>query len=179
MFEDLLDVSQIELGVLKFTAEDVELNHLLDQLKATISDAADKKGIEISVIASPGLKARADRRLTLQVLINLVVNSIKYSEDGTKVRVTAIDENGQVSITVADQGIGMDEVEVERAVQRFERLENYFSAKEGGVGIGLPLSKQMVEIQGGTLTLSSRKGFGTTVTVTLPLATSQPSRLRA
>ncbi|MGH6799482.1 MAG: sensor histidine kinase, partial [Roseiarcus sp.] len=106
--------------------------------------------------------------------LNLVTNALKFSHAGNRVTLRAFDVEGAVVIHVIDRGIGMDEAEVATAVTRFGQVASTWNRKHAGTGLGLPLAIGLVELHGGKLDIKSRKGDGTTVTVTFPAERSVP-----
>ena len=117
---------------------------------------------------------RADARKLKQIVLNLLVNAIKFSHRSSKVEIVLRNVNGAHSIAIIDQGIGMDSVEVELAMTRFGQVASTWTRKHDGTGLGLPLAIGLTELHGGVLTIHSTKGIGTTVTVTFPPERSQP-----
>jgi signal transduction histidine kinase len=116
-------------------------------------------------IAAP---VRCDESLLRQVLINLVDNAIKYSVDGGLVLVRLRDETAVVHIDVIDKGLGIPAAEQERIFDKFYRLDAEMTRGVGGSGLGLYISREIVAQLGGTLSLQSQPGVGSTFTVTLP-----------
>src|SRR5690606_17855487 len=113
-----------------------------------------------------------------QVLINLISNAIKFSSDGDAVRVEAnIDADG-LRIAVIDQGIGIAEDDIPKALEPFTQIDGTLSRSHEGTGLGLPLAKHLAELHGGTLTIESTPGQGTTVNVDLPAACLVARRAR-
>ena len=108
-----------------------------------------------------------DSRKLKQIVLNLVVNSIKFSHPGGKIEVVLRATVGALSIAVIDHGIGMDAAEVKLAMTRFGQVASTWTRKHDGTGLGLPLAIGLTELHGGMLTIHSTKGVGTTVTVTL------------
>jgi signal transduction histidine kinase len=116
----------------------------------------------------------ADARKLKQIVLNLLVNAIKFSHPGGKVEIVLRNTDGALSIAVIDHGIGMDDVEVELAMTRFGQVASTWTRKHDGTGLGLPLAIGLTELHGGALTIHSTKGVGTTVTVSFPRERSQP-----
>lgn len=112
----------------------------------------------------------ADERAMKQVFLNLLSNAIKFSEDGEKiyVRVSAGHEGSAPAIEVEDHGVGMTEEEQERALQPFGQAKPAITGNYGGTGLGLPITKGLVDAHGGTLSIRSQPGVGTTVRIVLP-----------
>jgi len=112
----------------------------------------------------------ADKRRLQQVLINLLSNAIKFTPAGGTVRISAAKGESGVIISIADTGIGIAPADIPKALERFGQVDSRISRTYEGAGLGLPLAKQLIELHGGTLTIDSAVGQGTTVTVTLPAA---------
>jgi two-component system, cell cycle sensor histidine kinase PleC len=175
IINDILDVSKLEAGKLDL-AEDV-----IDPAK-TVADIAQLA--EVKARASDvGIAIRregvippllVDSRKLKQVVLNLLVNAIKFSHPGGKVDIVLRTVGGAVSIAVIDHGIGMDPTEVKLAMTRFGQVASTWTRKHDGTGLGLPLAIGLTELHGGTLMIHSTKGVGTTVTVTFPRERSQP-----
>ena len=104
-----------------------------------------------------------------QVLTNLLDNAVKYSASGT-ITLSMAEENGQLVCSVADQGIGIAPEDQERIFERFYRAEKSRAQKSGGTGLGLAIVKHLLENAGGTISVQSELGIGTTFTITLPAA---------
>jgi signal transduction histidine kinase len=117
----------------------------------------------------PELRIFADKRLLLQVLINLVTNGIKFTNEGGAVNVNvSADHRDGIAMTVSDNGIGIAPENIERIMRAFEQVESSYSRVRGGCGLGLPYAKSLTELHGGQLSILSQLGIGTSVTVTLP-----------
>jgi signal transduction histidine kinase len=115
-----------------------------------------------------------------QILLNLLTNAIKFTPQGGRVMLSAERGDGRsIVIAVADTGIGMSPDEVSRALLPFGQVDNEHNRRQAGTGLGLPLARSLTELHGGTLSIASRRGEGTTVTVVLPAARDVDSELRA
>jgi signal transduction histidine kinase len=126
----------------------------------------------------PYLAIFGDERAMKQCLLNLLSNAVKFCKVGGCVTVEArVDAQNRIVITITDDGIGMTEHEQERALQPFGQAHSSTTRTYGGTGLGLPITKGLVEAHGGTLTILSRPGTGTTVRLVLP--TQLPSLLPA
>jgi len=136
---------------------------------------AEGKNITLSsYLPHRPLRLWGDRQKLKQVLLNLLSNAVKFTPPGGHVRVAAlVGDDGAPLLVVEDDGIGIAAQDIEKVLLPFERVHSQMSLAAEGTGIGLPLSKSFVESHGGTLTLDSTLGRGTTVTVRLP-----PQRLR-
>jgi signal transduction histidine kinase len=114
---------------------------------------------------------RADERRLKQILLNLLSNAIKFTPAGGLVGIRAsMTEGGGIAIAVSDTGIGIAAEEIDRAMAPFSQVETGLARRYDGTGLGLPLSKALAELHGGSLHLESEPGVGTTVTVCLPAA---------
>ena len=107
-------------------------------------------------------------RKTKQILINLLTNAIKFRKPGGRVRVEILDDGRQLDVRISDTGIGMSPEEIPIALAAFGQVDSSLARKHEGTGLGLPLSKALVEMHGGQLLIESEVGIGTTVTVRLP-----------
>ena len=113
-------------------------------------------------------RLRGDLRKVKQIVLNLLTNAIKFSRPGGEVEIVLKSEEGGITITVTDRGIGMDPHEVELAMAHFGQVTGPWIRQHTGTGLGLPLAIGLTELHGGTLTIQSLKGVGTTVTVAFP-----------
>lgn len=142
-----------------------------DLVRASISAArprAAESGIRLRFDAPEQLEAHVDSARISQVLDNLVSNAIKYSPDGGEVTVSLRSEDNHVVCSVSDNGMGMSEQDQKEAFAKFFRSESVRNSAIPGVGLGLSISKAIVEAHGGTVSLRSAKGYGTTFTFALP-----------
>ncbi len=130
---------------------------------------AERKQIRMELESMPEEQVEADRELLEYAIYNLVTNAIKYSPSQTEVRVSAARENGQLRLSVRDQGIGMDEKEVKQIFQRFYRTRRAVQSGETGTGIGLSIVEQIVTQHGGRIDVQSRPNHGSCFTIVLPL----------
>ena len=110
----------------------------------------------------------ADKRLLKQVLLNLLSNAIKFTPDGGQVTIKANQEDGGIIVQVADTGIGMDAEELQTAFSPYGQVDSMIARQHQGTGLGLPISRALAELHGGSLTADSIKGSGTTLTLRLP-----------
>jgi PAS domain S-box-containing protein len=175
IINDILDLSKLEAGKLDLTEEVIELSKTMEDL-LQLADAKARAS-EIRIVlrregAVPPLLA--DARKVKQIILNLLINAIKFSHPGGEVAIVLRTVSGAVAIDVVDHGIGMDAEEVTLAMTRFGQVASAWTRKHDGTGLGLPLAIGLTEIHGGTLTVRSTKGVGTTVTVAFPRERSQP-----
>ncbi|MDP9934844.1 signal transduction histidine kinase [Paenarthrobacter nicotinovorans] len=165
LVSDLLAVRSGQIVIQRHTADVAEL------VRGSVTSAeprAAKAGIKLSMDLPEALEARVDSSRLAQVLDNLVSNAIKYSPDGGDVEVAAWEDDDFIFCRVSDTGMGMSEEEQAEAFTKFFRAGSVRKSAIPGVGLGLPISKAIVEAHGGTITLESVPGQGTTFTVKMP-----------
>lgn len=170
IINDILDLSKVEAGRLEIYPSEVDVEELLTQCLRLVRARAQEAGLALEAKTVPqSFSFSADRRLTKQILLNLLTNAIKFTEDGGHVHVTAEEtEDGGCRLIVEDTGIGMSEDEIEKALTPFGQVDGTMTRRHEGTGLGLPLVAAFVDVHKGTLDISSTKGQGTKVTVTLP-----------
>jgi PAS domain S-box-containing protein len=170
LIDDLLSVSRIESGRLTADFETFDLSGVISEVLASFSTVSDHHfATDVHLEMRPVL---ADRDKTVQVLTNLLSNAVKYSPEGSEVRIVARSVDNHVEVQIIDQGIGMTESERAAVFEKFSRSNRPEVRKVGGTGLGLYITKNLVEMQGGQLWLRSDQGEGTTVSFTVPLAGS-------
>ena len=167
LIDNLLDASRIQAGVLKLELGDVRLAELAARVVEGFRLRTDVHRFELDFPADLPLVLADEERLR-QVLNNLVDNAIKYSPDGGTIRVGGWAEPEGVIVYVADQGIGIPLADQQKLFQRFYRLDSSVRRRTQGAGLGLFLSKAIVEAHGGRIWLRSEPGKGTTVFFSLP-----------
>ncbi|HKW54158.1 MAG TPA: HAMP domain-containing sensor histidine kinase, partial [Stellaceae bacterium] len=172
LVNDVLDVSKLAAGQLELAESIVDLGALLRECIALLGGEAQQKKIAIAADIPANLPKLLAGELRLkQVFLNLLSNAVKFSRQGGGVSIAAqLTEAGDLAVRVADHGIGMKAQDIPVALEPFRQIDNALSRPYEGTGLGLPLAKMLVEKHGGTLTLDSTLGVGTTVTVTLPAA---------
>jgi PAS domain S-box-containing protein len=173
---DLLDEAQIRAGKLTIRPELIKTSTLLETLHASMDKITADKGLSLVSELSPSMPEQiaGDPQRIQQILINLVGNALKFTEKGSiTVRIDRADSN-QWKMEVSDQGIGISEDELPYIFDTFRQANNLeiSTRMHGGVGLGLSIVKQLVELMGGEIYARSESGQGSTFTVTLPLSTS-------
>jgi len=169
LINDILDLTKLEAGRLDLADDMVDVATLIDESLAFFRTQAEGKGVVVTVEppASP-LMLRCDRRRLRQVLLNLMSNAIKFTPATGTVAISAERGGGGILLAVADTGIGMDVKQIPTALDSFGQLDNRLDRRYEGTGLGLPLTKRLVELHGGDLRIESRVGDGTRVLVWLP-----------
>jgi signal transduction histidine kinase len=170
IINDVLDMSKIEAGKLELAKQPVILQEILGDVIRLMHTRAGSRGIDLVCrwLDDPFV-IWADERALKQIFLNLLSNAVKFSEDGEPVFVRAVVGDGAAIIDVEDRGIGMNKEEQERALLPFGQAKPSTSGNYGGTGLGLPITKGLVEAHGGSLSLTSRPGEGTLVRVRLPV----------
>jgi len=171
VIDDVLDVSKLEAGRLELKEETFVLRAVVKESLRLVAERAKRAKIEIVTEVPPELpQLLADRRRIKQVVLNLLSNAVKFTPDGGTVSVSAELEpdSGALILCVSDTGIGMSDEEIPIALAPFYQVGNVIDRKFEGTGLGLPLSKDLIELHGGSLSLESVVGKGTTVRVLLP-----------
>ena len=172
LVNDLLHLSRFDSRTVQLRREKTDMGEMLEDVVDRFSFQLRQKSIAATVKAAPDLQpVWIDRDGIDQVLDNLVSNAIKYTLDGGSIELTA--ENGpegQLIICIKDTGIGIPKKDQERIFERFYRVDKARSRSMGGTGLGLSIAREIVRAHGGTITLDSEVGRGTTVTVMLPAA---------
>lgn len=174
LINDILDLSKIEAGAMSMESQPVVLGELMSRALSMMRDSAAANGLRLdhTMPADLPLVAGDDRRL-LQVMLNLLSNAVKFTPEGGRIAVEAWAEGGEVVVQVADSGIGIKPEDIPRALEAFGQIDSARSRRFPGTGLGLPLSRRLVELHGGTLSITSTPGMGTTVTVRLRVASAK------
>jgi signal transduction histidine kinase len=169
VINDVLDLSSVEAGRIEIHREAVLPRRLLDSARDIIRPLALKGGVDVSVVAPESLaRVQVDPVRVKQILYNLLSNAVKFTPRGGAVRLIASETDGHLIISVEDTGIGIDVEDLPRLFREFERIESPAGPKPEGTGLGLALTKRLVELHGGTIEVKSVRGQGSTFTVTLP-----------
>ena len=170
LINDILDVSAIEAGAMELHEENINLINVIEASIRIIRPRSDAG--KISVTVANNLKIPeifADERRVKQIFLNLLSNAVKFTPEGGEVSISAwMNEDGSLSAAVTDTGIGMDEAGVAKAMSMFGQIDSGLNRKHEGSGLGLPLTKGLIELHGGAMTVKSKKGRGTIFTLTLP-----------
>ena len=170
LINQVLDVAKIESGRLQLVEDSVDPASLVRTAVRVLSGAVKRRSIEVvSDVADSSVHLWADEGKLRQILLNLLSNSLKFTlEDGRIEIVAKPDRDGSFLLQVRDNGIGIDPEKFETALAPFEQIDSPLTRRFEGTGLGLPLAKALAEAHGGSLTLESTPGEGTTVTIRLP-----------
>jgi signal transduction histidine kinase len=170
IINDVLDLSKLDGGRFKLYEEAVFLPETIDACRTLIDGRAKEDGIQLSVNIDRAVALlRADRLRIKQIIINLLSNAVKFSLTGGTVTLSVeSDELGGMVLKVCDSGIGMDAEGISCALETFGQVDNKYNRKFEGTGLGLPLVKRLAEAHGGHLSIESKLGVGTQVSIHFP-----------
>jgi signal transduction histidine kinase/ActR/RegA family two-component response regulator len=179
--DDLLDVSRITRGKIELRPERVDLRQLLAEVVEDYRADIERQGLgfELDVHSGP-LHVDGDRTRLAQVVGNVLHNAIKFTDLGGRIRVALREQDGHAVVLVEDNGIGMSEEVLQHVFQPFTQVEQTLARSQGGLGLGLSLVSNLVEMHGGAVTAQSDgPGRGSRFTITLPLATTSAKKAPA
>ena len=169
MIAELLDLDRMESGQMILRGEAVELDPLVRPIVASVRARAPRHTLALDLQADLP-RVYADRDKLTQVVVNLVDNAIKYSPDGGEVTIGARADGAQLQMWVRDSGLGIPADALETVFERYSRVETNQHRTIGGIGLGLPIVRQIVELHGGRIWVESVPGAGSTFRIVLPLA---------
>ena len=175
IINDILDLSKAEAGKLDLNYEEIFVPKALKKCMTIISDRAEKGQVKLETNIEKGVPTLiADRLRFIQVVLNILSNAVKFTPvDGTvSLCAGAIEEEGvetHIAVSISDTGIGMSQDDIEKAFQSFGQVDSGLNRKYEGTGLGLPLTRKLVELHHGHINVESELGVGTTVTITMPL----------
>ena len=173
LIDDIINVSKIESGELKIEKRCCRLSNLLNEVEITFNELKKKKKKDNILIKAEvpdslmDLHIKTDKNRLQQILNNLIDNAIKFTDEGD-IRFGFLLRNGKVEFKVTDTGIGIPKNSQELIFERFQRLAQKDAAKYDGTGLGLTLSKGLIELLGGTISVESEEGKGTVFTFDIP-----------
>ncbi|GHB01164.1 non-motile and phage-resistance protein [Algimonas arctica] len=168
LINDILDMSKIEAGKMSLNSEQMSIADMITQVLRIVRGRADENRLKLVHDDIEAHDIEADPRAVKQVLLNLATNAIKFTPEGGTVTLKVESKVSGIIIHVCDTGIGISQDDISRLAQPFEQIDSQHSRKHEGTGLGLALSKSLVELHGGNFSISSELGVGTTVTFTLP-----------
>ena len=170
IINDVLDMSKIEAGKQELSKELLNIRHLIEEVIRMMREQAEKRAIElVTKLSDEEVEIWADELAIKKIFLNLLSNAIKFSRDGGEVCIRVVsDEPDLAVVEFEDHGIGMTEEELERALQPFGQAKPSTTSNYGGTGLGLPITKGLIEAHGGRLAIESRTGQGTIARISLP-----------
>ena len=174
LINDVLDLAKIEAGRMELELSDVSIPDVLRSAVSMHSERAGRGGIGLALTSEPEeITVTADERRVRQVIFNLLSNAVKFTPEGGRIDISARGDGGHVEIAVADTGPGIPASDLETIFEEFEQSSD--GKKVEGTGLGLPLSRKLVELHGGRLWVESVVGHGSTFRFTLPVGSTEPS----
>jgi PAS domain S-box-containing protein len=177
IIDDILDLSKIEANKLAIDTETFDTDELLGAIRDLFQQLADAKSVELHIERSDTLPRliEGDRNRTRQILVNLVSNAVKFTEEGSiSIRARPDNTRAEVIFEVVDTGPGIDEADRERIFESFTQADGSLSRRYGGAGLGLSISRQLARRLGGNLTFESTPGAGSLFRLTFPLVEGNP-----
>jgi signal transduction histidine kinase len=169
LIDDLLDISRIEAGRYELEERPVALAELIAECLRVVTPAAQKKALRLDVANESFPVVRADPRALKQILLNILSNGVKFNREAGRLEVSLRRaREGGIECVVADTGIGIAPEIIPALFQPFRQADSRIARRYGGTGLGLSICKSLIEMHGGTATLTSEVGVGTTVTLRLP-----------
>jgi PAS domain S-box-containing protein len=171
MVNELLDISRIEAGKVDLRIDSIDLRALAQRVVASMRPLIDEKRQSVIVDAEPGLPpVYGDSDRLSQILTNLVSNAVKYTARGGHITISLRPDDGMMKVGVQDTGVGLTEDEIRQLFTRFYRAGNRATREVAGAGLGLSITRSLVELHGGAISVKSTPGEGSTFTFTVPLA---------
>jgi two-component system cell cycle sensor histidine kinase PleC len=173
LINDILDMSKIEAGKMTLRLEPVSIEEVAEDAARLVRNRAETAGLTLALEFADLPEVEADYRAIKQVLLNLLSNAIKFTPRGGRVTIRAERRDdhlgSRIRVAVQDTGIGIAREDLERLARPFEQIESQHSKTQQGTGLGLALSKALLEMHGGLLSLKSAPGQGTEASFLLPV----------
>jgi signal transduction histidine kinase len=172
LINDLLDISRISKGKIELAHEPVDLHAVVMDSVDVVREAADAKRLTIAIASEPGCLVFGDRARLQQVVTNLLTNAVQFTPERGRIDIGVAAADGKVTLEVHDTGAGIDPAFLPHVFDQFRQGESVLSRRHGGLGLGLSVVRQLVELHGGRVEVSSQgAGSGSTFTLTLPTST--------
>jgi len=169
ILNDILDLSKVESGKLELEKSKIDLKQFFNRFPLTVKSLASKKGVDLDVVFDNNIGIlTADEVRLKQILFNFLSNTIKFTEKGKSVKLSAHAEWENIRISVSDEGVGIPKKELKRIFMPFEQVRQQESVKNRGTGLGLSITKKLVKMHDGRISVKSKVGKGSTFSVVLP-----------
>lgn len=173
LINDILDICKIEAGKMQLSLSQFHIADIVDNSFHVVKSLAFRKNIDVSIrVEPPDFLMTADAKKLRQILYNLLSNAIKFTPEYGRVELEAVCHEPLVRFSIRDTGIGIDEADMERVFREFEQVDNSYAKQYEGTGLGLSLTKKLVEMHGGEIYLTSKLGEGTEIMFTIPVDTA-------
>src|SRR4051812_18687109 len=177
LVNDLLDASKLESGTMRLDAATIALRGLVGELNQQLEPLAREKEIALEEDVPEDLpELRADRAKLRRVLVNLVSNALKFTPKGGRVKLGASREGGFVRVSVSDTGVGIPREDLHDIFDKYAQARSRATRSEKGTGLGLYITRQLVELHGGKISVQSEVGRGSTFSFTIPVAEGENSK---
>jgi len=170
LINEVLDISKIESGRLELKREWFDFGHCVEEVLTGIRQQAASKNITLTNKSAFQHTLYADRVFVKEILYNLLSNAVKFSPEGGRVWIETTSEDASLHVSVCDTGIGIAEEELASIFDKFYQVKDSKTGVREGTGLGLPITKHLVELHGGTISVKSRHGQGSEFKLTFPLA---------
>jgi len=171
LINDILDLAKLESGKLELREEDVDVGSTVEECLTLVRNRAATAAVKLVTRIDPGLPLlHCDERALKQILLNFLSNAIKFTPAGGQVTTAVLLTAGGVALSVADTGIGMKPEDISIALEAFGQIDSKIARKHQGTGLGLPISKSLIELHDGELLVESTPNVGTTMTAVFPQA---------
>jgi len=169
LINDILDISKIEAGKVKLTIEKFEIAEVINDVVSSVLPLAKDKGLELIYDIPKGIVLNSDKRRIKQILMNLASNAIKFTDQGNvKIEVKLLN-NKDLEVNVSDSGIGMKKEDVDKLFQPFQQIDMSSTKSHEGTGLGLYLSKKILELLHGDISIKSQLGIGSVFKFIVPI----------
>jgi signal transduction histidine kinase len=168
LIDDLLQLEEIQTGRKRISPQSLDTVEIVQQAISELRDIADMKGIRIEAPLDGNLVVTGDREAIKRIFTNLLSNATKFNREGGRIVISAEEEGDFVKFSVSDTGIGIPEEELGKIFDRFYQVDRSPRRKYPGMGVGLSIVKELVEMQGGNIWVESKPGKGSTFIFTLP-----------
>ena len=169
LINDILDLSKIEAGQMELHLQTVSVADVLKQAVSTVEPLAAKKQVTLETEAAEAGQITADEGKLKQMVLNLLSNAIKFTPEGGAISISAVQAGGRLQIAVADNGIGIAELDIKRIFHEFQQVDSGTNRKQQGTGLGLTLTRRFAALHGGDVQLESVLGKGSRFTIDLPI----------
>jgi two-component system CheB/CheR fusion protein len=171
LINQILDMAKVEAGKMKLTLSSLPMQSILNEISLLVADMVNKKKLQMSIEIDEDLSnIEADELKIKEIIFNLLSNAIKFTPEGGKIGMRAKKAGSEIEITVWDTGVGVAPENMEKIFEGFFRVDTPYSRVTEGTGLGLPLSKKLVELHGGKFSVESEGlNKGVSVRFTLPI----------
>jgi len=169
LINDILDISKVEAGKVELSIEEFKLDDIVEEVVNSYLPIVNEKGLKLLKDIPSGITLHSDKRRFKQVLMNLVTNAVKFTEKGSVKIDAGVSEYKNLKISVTDTGIGIKEEDMDKLFISFQQIDMSPSKSHEGTGLGLHLSKKLIIMMGGYMSVKSEYGKGSKFTITIPL----------